>query len=128
RKRSCNRAHWSIPSLIAAVRIFWVLQVPQRSAARNSGDRSEVIFGGRRTYRPLQSPGIPGIVSGFCSLEVRNDQVQDKHQGGDSLDERTDGHEKVQGVPAAPWLVGVDAPRHPKQAGNVHQVKGEMKS
>src|ERR1700741_1458197 len=105
-----------------------MLQIPQRSAARDCWARTK--GGGRRgrTYGPFQSPGIPGIVPGFGSPEIRNNQVSDESEGGNALYKCADGHEKVQRVPTAAGLIRVNAPRHSEQARNVHQIKGEMES
>src|SRR5882672_9416530 len=105
-----------------------MLQIPQWSAAGDYWDRGKVVDGGRRTYGPFKSPGVPGIVSRHGPFEVRNNQVRDKHSRCDALDECADSHEKVQRVPTAAGLVGVNAPRHPEQAGNVHQIESEMES
>src|SRR5260370_14687040 len=92
----------SIPSLIAAVRVFWVLQIPQWPAARDCGERSKVVDRGRRTYGPFKSPGIPGIVSRFGSFEVRNNHVRDEHKRRNPLDECSDSYTTVQRVPTPP--------------------------
>src|SRR5262249_5635212 len=44
------------------------------------------------------------------------------------LDECADGHEEIPSVPPASWFKGVNTPRHSKQSGNVHQIKGHMES
>src|SRR5262249_19135125 len=79
RQQCRHRAHWSITLFIAAVRVLWMLQVPQWSTAGDSGDRRKVVSRRRRTYGPFKSPGIPGIVSRLGPFEVGENQIRDKH-------------------------------------------------
>src|SRR3984893_10981925 len=93
-----------IALLIATVRIFWVLQVPQGTAARNHRNGSKVVRGRRRTYRPFQSPGVPWIVAGFWSFEVGINKVRDEHECGYALDECADRNDQVEGFPTRTGL------------------------
>ena len=52
------------PSLVAAVRIFRMLQIPQRPPARDHRNRREVVGRRRRARRPFERPGVPRIVAG----------------------------------------------------------------
>src|SRR5215469_1915655 len=65
-----------------------------------------------RVCRPLERPGIPGIVPCFCSFEIRNDEVPHEDQDGDRLNEGADRDDQVERVPTTPGLVGVDPARH----------------
>src|ERR1700730_11221369 len=61
-------------------------------------------------------------------MEVRPQQVGDENHNAHGLEEHPDCHDEVQCVPTAPRLVGVDSARHSEDAGNVHEVKSQMKS
>src|ERR1700693_5558334 len=63
------------PSLIAAVGIFGMLQVPQWTATRHCRNRCKVIRRRRGTDRPFQCPRVPRVVTGTDSLEIRNYEV-----------------------------------------------------
>ena len=67
-----------------------MFQIPQRPSARDRWDRREVVRRRRRTGGPFQRPCVPGIVARHGALEIRNDQVADKNQDGDGLDECAD--------------------------------------
>src|SRR5271155_4612786 len=126
-ERTRDGAHFSILLLIATVRIFWVLQVPQGPAARNHRNGSKVVIRRRRTYRPFQSPGIPRIVAGFRSFEIRVNKIRDKDKYGDALNECADCDDQVQRFPTRARLVSVDAARHSENSGNVHDVECQVK-
>src|ERR1700722_4366964 len=115
-------------SLIAAIRIFGMLQIPQGSAALDGRNGREVIRRGRGTDRPFQGPCVPWIIAGLFSLEIRNDEICNEHKNCDCLNERADRNDEIQSVPTAPRFVGVDPARHPENARNMHHVKCEMKS
>src|ERR1700722_20921994 len=104
------------PSLIAAIGIYRMLQVPQRASARDRRNGRKVIRRWRRTDGPFQRPRVPGIVTGSGSLEIRDDETCNEQENCDCLDERPDRNDKVQGIPTPPGLVGVDSPRHPENA------------
>src|SRR5580704_11078682 len=111
------------PSLIAAIGIFRMLQVPQGAAARDGRNGRKVIRRGRRTGGPFQCPRVPRVVTGPVSLEIGNYEVCYKHENRDRLNERADADKQVQSVPAAARLVGVDTAQHTQQTGNVHEVE-----
>src|SRR5213593_686348 len=115
-------------SLVAAVRVFRMFQIPQRTAAGNCRNRSKVVRRWRGAYGPFESPCIPGIIPCRVSLPIRNDEVRYKHQNGDALNECADRDDQVHRVPTAARLVGVDAARHAEQSGNVHYVKRHVKA
>src|ERR1700738_3596187 len=117
-----------VPLLVFPVGIFRVLAIPEWAAAANLWNRSEVVDGRRRTGAPLQSPGIPGIASRRFAAEVRPKQVGNENHNGGGLEEHANGHDEIQGVPAAPGLVGIDSARHSEKAGNVHEIEGEVES
>src|SRR5271165_2034922 len=102
--------------------------IPERTTAADRRDGSKVVGRRRRTHGPFECPGVPGIVAGLGSLEIRNDEVGDEDQYGDGLDESANSGKQIPNIPAAAGFVGVDAARHTEQAGDVHEIKGEMKA
>src|SRR5262249_38748517 len=68
RHRNGKCAHSSFPSLIAAVRIFRMLQIPQWPAACDYGDGRKIIRGRRGGNRPFESPRVPRIVPRLGAL------------------------------------------------------------
>src|ERR1700685_1488585 len=115
-------------SLIAAIGVFRMLQVPQGAAARDCRNRRKVIRWGRRADRPFQCPCIPRVVTGSGSLEIRNDEGRNEHENRERLNERADSDDEVQSIPTAPWLVSVDSAWHPQNAWNVHHVERQVKA
>src|SRR5580765_7436636 len=93
-------------SLVAAVGIFRMLQIPQRAPAGDARNGCEVVRRRWRTDGPFERPGIPRILSRVGALPVRQDQVCDEHEDADGLDECAEGDDQVDGVPAAARLVG----------------------
>src|SRR5262245_2916857 len=77
-------------SVVAAVRVFRMLQIPQRPAAGDCRDRSKVVCRRWGAYGPFESPCVPGIIPCKSSLPIRNDEVRYKHQDGDALNECAD--------------------------------------
>ena len=61
--------------------------------------------------------------AGLFTFEVGDDQVIDEHHGADGLNKRAYGDDHIQRAPAAIRLVGVNMPRHPQEAGDVHEVE-----
>src|SRR5260370_28735605 len=78
--------------------------------------------------RAFKPPRVPRIVPGIGSLEIRKNDICYKHQRGNALDESADCDDQVPAIPAAAGLVGVNAPSHAEHAGNVHEIKRQMKS
>src|SRR5262245_65613362 len=68
----------SLRLLVAAIRIFRMLQIPQRPTTRDGWDFGKVVGRRRRTDRPFERPRVPGIVAGFLALPVRDDQIPDE--------------------------------------------------
>src|SRR5215468_9659087 len=101
-----------IASLVSAVRIFRMLQIPQRPAAGDCRDGRKVVCRRWGAYGPFESPCVPGIIPCNVSLPIRNKEVRYKHQDGDALNECADRDGQVQRVPTAARLVGVDPARH----------------
>src|SRR5216684_3189923 len=114
------------PSLIAAIGVFRMLQVPQGAAARDRRNGRKVIRRWWRTDGPFQCPCVPRVVTGPGSLEIRNYEVCYEHENRDCLNERADSDDKVQGVPTAAGLIGVDPAWHAEQSWNVHHVKRQV--
>src|SRR5260370_8019476 len=101
---------WATPLLVSAVRIFRMLEIPQRPAACDSRNRSEVVSRGRRTYRPFESPCIPWIISDLSPPPVRNDKVADKQENRYSLNKRSDCDDQVHPFPSPAGPVRGDPP------------------
>src|SRR5579863_6859692 len=108
--------------LVMPIRVFGMLQVPQRPPASDLRKPGEVVRRRWRTGGPFERPRIPGIVPGDGAAEVRPQQVAGKNQDAGGLKEYTDGHDEIPDVPTAAWLVGIDPARHPQNAGDVHEV------
>src|SRR5262245_3129727 len=85
-----------IGSLVAAVRVFRMLQIPQRPATGDCRDGRKVV--GRRwgAYGPFESPCVPGIIPCKSPFPIRNNEVRYKHQDGDALNECADGDDQIQ--------------------------------
>src|SRR5262247_3430941 len=66
-------------SLVAAVRIFRMLQIPQRPATADCRDGRKVVCRRWGAYRPFESPCVPGIIPCNLSLPIRNEEVRYKH-------------------------------------------------
>src|SRR5207253_1041493 len=60
------------PSLVAAVRVFRMFQIPQRTAAGDCRDGSKIVRRRRGAYGPFESPCVPGIIPCRVSLPIRN--------------------------------------------------------
>ena len=71
------------------IRVFGMLQVPERAAAAHFRKLFEVVFRWRRGGSPLERPCIPGVVPGDLSFPGQPDHVYDKDNGADSLIERS---------------------------------------
>src|ERR1700683_2896314 len=127
-KMKSSLRSYDLPSLIAAIGVFRMLQVPQGASARNRRNGRKVIRSRRRTDGPFQCPRVPRIVTGSGSLEIRNYEVCQKHDNRKCLNERADGYDEVQSIPTAPWLVGVDPTGHPEHSRNVHYVERQVKA
>src|SRR5262249_12159378 len=117
-----------IASFVSAVRIFRMLQIPQRPAAGDCRDGRKVVCRRWGACGPFESPCIPGIIPCRSALPIRNDEVRYKHQNRDALNECADRYDQVQRVPAAARLLSIDAARHSQQSGNVHYIKCHMKT
>src|SRR6202045_2766995 len=116
------------PLLVLPVRIVRVLKVPERAAALHSWDAVEVVRGRWRIGGPFESPRIPRIVAGGFTAEIRPDKVSQKDQDPRSLEKNSDGHDQVPRIPTAARFVGVDSSRHAQQAGDMHEVKGQVET
>src|SRR5271165_4154409 len=75
------------PLLVLPVRIFRMLQVPQRTAAAHHRLFREVIVRRRRTRAPLQRPRIPRIVSRWLSLEIRPHKIHHPEKNAGDLED-----------------------------------------
>src|SRR5207245_10163096 len=73
-------------------------------------------------------PCKPGNASRNRDMEIRPKKVHNEEQKARRLEEHPDRHDEIQGVPTPPRLVGIDSARHSEKTGNVHEIKGQMKS
>src|ERR1041384_4340277 len=69
------------------IRIRRVLDVPERPAAFNRWDLSEIVFRRRRACGPFQRPSIPGIVSGRPSFARGSEKVEHEDEDPNCLEE-----------------------------------------
>src|SRR5438270_6505141 len=67
------------------IRIFRMLQIPQRAAARHLRLDGEVVRGRRRGRGPFEGPRIPGVGTGLLAAEEGVHQVVDEYENGDGL-------------------------------------------
>src|SRR5262245_4022526 len=86
--------------LVAAVRVFGMLEIPQRPPEGADRDGGEVVGRRRRAGGPLERPRVPRIVARLHPPPVRDQQVGHEDQNGDRLDERANRDEQVHRVPA----------------------------
>src|SRR5258708_10619351 len=112
--------------LVLPIGIFRMLEIPQRPSALHLRNGCEVVCWRRRSRGPLERPCIPGIASGKLTPKVRPKQVANEHHHARRLKEHANCHDEIPDVPAASRLVGVDSARHPENAGNVHEIEGQM--
>src|SRR5580704_13021323 len=126
-KRWCKCTHDRLRLLIAAVRVFRMLAIPQWPPAAYRWNRSKVVGRWRRSDRPFEGPGVPWIVPRFRSPEIRKNKIGYKYQNGEALDDCAECCNQIPDFPAATRLVGVNAARHAEHAGYVHGIKGQMK-
>src|ERR1700688_3135958 len=108
------------------VRIARMLQVPERTAALDCRDGSEVIRRRRGKSAPFDGPGVTRIAARSFSLEVGPQKIGDENYRAQSLEEHTNRHDEIPDIPAAPGLIGVDSTRHAQHAGNVHEIERQV--
>src|SRR5271167_5220737 len=106
--------------LIPPVRVFWVLHIPQRTAASYLGLNREVVLGRRRSRGPFKRPCIPWVITRLLASEVGHKHVIGKDQNCDSLDHASDRDDQVESVPAPVRQVGIDRTWHSQHAKEVH--------
>src|SRR6202011_50687 len=116
------------PLFVRPVRIVRVLQVPERAAALNYRDGGEIIGRRRRVRGPFERPRIPWITSSGFAPKIGPEQISQEDQNPGSLEEDSDGHDKVPSVPTAPRFVGVDPSRHAQQSWDMHEVEGQVEA
>src|SRR5580698_8443354 len=75
---------------ILPIGIFGMLDVPERTPASDDRNLCKVVFHGRRARGPLESPGIPGIVTGSLALEKRPKKISDEDGCSENLKENAD--------------------------------------
>src|SRR5271157_2401558 len=114
--------------LVLPVRIFGMLQVPQRTTAPNHGNLDEVVVWRRRANSPLQRPRIPRIVPRRVPFEVRPYEIHYPEQEAGDLKNDADGDDEVPDLPSATGFVGINAARHAQHARYVHEVERQMET
>src|SRR5271163_2951670 len=113
-------------SLILPIRIFWVLDVPERAPALDDGNPGKVVLHWRRTCGPLERPRVPRIVSSSLAFEIRPKQVSYEHNCPGHLEENADCTDQVPDVPSEAGLVSVNSSRHSQQTRDMHEIEGQM--
>src|SRR5580704_14912849 len=99
-------------SLVLPVRIFRVLDVPERPPAFDNGNFGKVVFHGGRTRGPFERPRVPRIIPSGLALETRPKQISDEHECPGDLKENANCADQVPHVPSKARLVGVNPARH----------------
>ena len=89
-------------------------------------DAAKAIGGARR--QPLERRRLPGIGAGLAPAAAVAHEVDDEHQHAGREDEREHRGDQVQRVPAQVAGIGVDAPRHAEQPGQVHRQEGDVEA
>ena len=92
---------------------------------RNAG---EVVGRWGGVHGPFQGVRLPGIGRGESAETEVQQKIQNDHRYAHRHDKAADGGEQVEPVPAEAGFIGVHAPRHAKQAGEMHQQKGRVKA
>ena len=69
-----------------------------------------------------------GSLPASCAIEHGVEEVANENENGHRLEEDANGDDEIPDVPASAGLVGVDAAGHAKNAGDVHEIEGEMES
>src|SRR5215472_7548874 len=82
--------------LVLPIRIFRMLQIPQRTTTSDLGDSRKVIRRRRRSGGPFERPRVPRIAPGGRTPQVRPQQIgyEDQHPG--RLKEDTYSYDQVQ--------------------------------
>src|SRR5215467_13137629 len=89
-------------SLVFPVRIFRMLDVPQRPAAPHLRQNRDVVVGGRRRSCPLERPRITRIVVRKARLTVRPHQFNDKTLFRGDCEQRPNADDQFLRRPAPP--------------------------
>src|SRR3954451_7940978 len=79
-------------------------------------DYVEVVRRGRRRHETLERVRLPRVVAGVATVPQADQDVGDRQQHADREDERADRADQVLRAPARGRGIGVDAPRHHRQA------------
>src|ERR1700685_2193330 len=107
-------------SLVLPVRIFWVLDVPERAPAFDDRNSGKVVLHWRRTCGPFKRPSVPGIISSNVTLEIRPEQISNEHGCAGDLKKHADCTDQVPNVPSEAGFVGVNPSRHSQQTRDMH--------
>src|SRR5499427_7389575 len=81
--------------LVLPIRVFWVFQVPERTAAAHHRQRLEVILRRRRGRGPFERPGVPGVIARRRTAAQRDEQIDDETEETQSLEECADRGDQV---------------------------------
>ena len=73
-------------SLVAAVGIFRMFQIPERTPARDHRNRREVVRRRWRARGPLERPGVPGIFPALSPFKYETTRFAHKHENRDGLE------------------------------------------
>jgi hypothetical protein len=90
--------------LVPPVRIFRVLEIPERPATSDRWNQREVICGRRRGRGPLECPGVPWIAPCTLASEVGPEQVSTNQYAG-GLKDHANGRQEIPDVPTASGFV-----------------------
>src|SRR6476646_5344517 len=91
--------------LVPPVRIFRVLEIPERPPTSDRWNQREVICGRRRGRGPLECPGIPWIAPCTLAAEVGHEQVSNEDQYAGGLKDHPNGRQEIPDVPTASGFV-----------------------
>src|SRR6266700_8413735 len=105
-----------------------MLEIPQGAAATYNRNHGVVVHRRRRTCGPLERPGVPRIIPGRLSSQVRPNQIAGKDEDPGRLKDDADGYEQIPGVPTSAGLVRIDPPGHPQQSRDMHEIKGKVET
>src|ERR1700735_5373252 len=129
RLRNHNASQLASPvSFIFPIRIFGMLQIPERPATFNHGNRGKIVIRRWRRCGPFERPGVPRIISGWRALEHRPQKISDEYEYRGGLKEHTDGDDQIPRIPSPSRLVGVNSARHSQYARDMHEIKCQVKT
>ena len=102
--------------------------LPEGMARSHDGNHGEVVGRWRRRDRPFERRRVPGIVARDHAALAADQDVHEQKQDADGEQERADRGDHVERVPADALRIGVDAPGHAEQTGDVHREEAEVEA